>query len=61
MPEKKKRTYEVDARGPLSLTLQPRPGTEENTRPSLLRPVNKSAPPFSRELILRLIDWLKQE
>lgn len=61
MSAKKKRTYEVNAHGPLSLSLQPRPGTEDDLRPSVLRPVNKSAPPFSRELILRLIEWLKQE
>lgn len=61
MPAKKKRTYEVNAHGPLSLSLQPRPGTEGELRSPVLRPVNKSAPPFSRELILRLIEWLKQE
>jgi len=61
MPAKKKRTYEVNAHSSLSLSLQPRPGTEENLRSSVLRPINKNAPPFSRELILRLIEWLKQE
>lgn len=56
----KKRTFEAELRPSRTLTLQPEPGRDENQDPAPRQRLSPSEFPFTRELILRLIERIKR-